>query len=429
LNGSEKTENSMKKYFFQLAIYFTVVFFSLTADAQKTSPGDSALYPNYILKVSYQDQLKAKVAAIEAKKGLANKLPGTTISPLVLKNISNAADFLAAYNTKNAVIAPMFLPSPYRTYLRIGEYRSGIPASQDQVVSTFFNETEQSCLMTDKDFTNRKNINSLLARDVIAAWEIETAGSAGFKISTTGTKKYLSVSRTGGAGTEKISLTTDRNDLTTNWIIYSGTDDGITFYNPTYNIFLGRRVQDRKIYLVPFSYKEYGNDALRKVIIINWDLYNQSAVPNESKVCFENQYCHSMRYILTRPQKDADLDGSISKACGGDDCDDNDMIKFPGNTEICDADGHDEDCNPTTGGLRDADGDGYYDYKCFNIINGVIQSSGIDCDDNNPAIFPGQQIFVNETTVDVCGKGIFELATGYIAVKQPNGTAIVIPKK
>jgi Putative metal-binding motif len=420
----------MKKYFLHIALYFVTTFFSASAaNAQKNTPADSALYPDYILKVSYQDQLKEKVTAIETKKSLANKLPGTTISPLVLKNSTNATDFLAAYNTKNVIVGPMFLPSPYRTYLRIGEYRSGIPIVQDQVVSTFFNETEQSCLMTDKEFTNRTVINSSLTKDVIAAWEIETAGSAGFKISTTGTKKYLSVSRTGGAGSERINLTTDRNDLTTNWIIYSGTDDGITFYNPTYNIFLGRRVQERKIYLVPFSYKEYGNEALRKVIIISWDIYNQSAAPYERGVCFENQYWHSMRYMLARPQKDTDKDGHNNLLCGGDDCDDNDAAKYPGNTEVCDADGHDEDCIPHTYGLRDADGDGYYDYKCFNVVNGVIKSSGTDCDDNNAAIYPGQQIFVNETTVDVCGKGVFELAAGFMAVKQPNGTAIVIPKK
>ena len=419
----------MKKYFFKLAICFATVFFSIAAVAQKTTPKQPVQYPNLILKVSYQNQLQAKVNEIQKKTNPANKIPGTRISPIVLKNISNAADFLAAYNIKNTIVGPMFLPSPYRTYLRIREYRSGIPAAQDQVVSTFFNAPEQSCLMADKNFTNRTVINSSLARDIAAAWEIETAGSAGFKISTTGTKKYLSVNRAGGAGSERINLTTDRNDLTTNWIIYSSADDGITFYNPTYNIFLGRRVQDRKIYLVPFSYKEYGNEALRKVITINWDIYNQSAEPSERGVCFENQYWHSMRYMLTRPQKDADHDGHDNLLCGGDDCDDADAAKYPGNAEVCDADGHDEDCNPTTYGLRDADGDGYYDYKCFNIVNGVIQSSGTDCDDNNPAIYPGQQIFMNETTVDVCGSGVFQVAAGYMAVRQPNGTAIVIPKK
>ena len=420
----------MKKSFLRLALLFVLLNFAgIAATAQKTTSKEPAQYPNLILKVSYQSQLQSKVKEIQKKVTPANKIPGTRISPVVLKNISNAADFLAAYNAKNAIVGPMFLPSPYRTYLRIGEYRSGIPAAQDRVVSTFFNETEQSCLMADKNFTNRTAINSSLSRDVIAAWEIESVGSAGFKISTTGTKKYLSVNRTGGAGTERINLTTDRNDLTTNWIIYSGADNGITFYNPTYNIFLGRRVQDRKIYLVPFSYKEYGNEALRKIIIINWDLYNQSATPYERGVCFENKYWHSMRYMLTRPQKDADHDGRDNLLCGGDDCDDADATKYPGNNEVCDADGHDEDCNPSTYGLRDADGDGYYDYKCFNIENGVIKSSGTDCDDNNPAIYPGQQIFINETTVDVCGNGVFQVAGGFMAVRQPNGTAIVVPKK
>lgn len=420
----------MKQSFLRLALLFILSNFAeLVANAQKPSTGDSVLHPNFILKTSYQDQLKTIVAAIEAKKSLTNKLPVTAISPRALKNSRNAADFLAAYNTKNAIVGPMFLPSPYRTYLRFGEYPSGIPAAHDKVVSTFFNETEQSCLMADKDFTSRTKINSLLSRDITAAWNIETAGSAGFKISTTGTKKYLRVKRTGAVGTEKISLTTDKNDLSTNWIIYSGTDNGITFYNPAYNIFLGRKVQDRKILLIAFSYRDYGNEALRQIIIINWDLYNQSATPDEINFCFENKYYHSMRYILTRPARDADGDGHESLLCGGDDCDDADAAKYPGNVEVCDAYGYDEDCNDATYGLRDQDGDGYFDYRCFNIVNGVVRSSGNDCDDNNPAIFPGQHIFVSETTVDICGKGVFDLAVGFIAVKQPNGTAIVIPKK
>jgi len=49
-------------------------------------------------------------------------------------------------------------------------------------------------------------------------------------------------------------------------------------------------------------------------------------------------------------EPDGDGDGAIATACGGDDCDDSDPERFPGNTEICDADDRDEDCDPTTFG-------------------------------------------------------------------------------
>lgn len=64
--------------------------------------------------------------------------------------------------------------------------------------------------------------------------------------------------------------------------------------------------------------------------------------------------------------RDADRDGAIAIELGGDDCDDQDPTRFPGNVEVCDADGHDEDCNFETGGERDADRDGHVDSQCFN---------------------------------------------------------------
>ena len=44
-------------------------------------------------------------------------------------------------------------------------------------------------------------------------------------------------------------------------------------------------------------------------------------------------------------QIDVDGDGSMSMECGGDDCDDEDPRRFPGNTDICDE--VDNDCNGT----------------------------------------------------------------------------------
>ncbi|WP_374604748.1 putative metal-binding motif-containing protein [Arenimonas sp.] len=61
---------------------------------------------------------------------------------------------------------------------------------------------------------------------------------------------------------------------------------------------------------------------------------------------------------------DADGDGHAAAACGGNDCDDFDANRNPSRTEICDAEGIDEDCDPITVGDRDADGDGYIDAMC-----------------------------------------------------------------
>lgn len=81
---------------------------------------------------------------------------------------------------------------------------------------------------------------------------------------------------------------------------------------------------------------------------------------------------------------DLDNDGEMSVICGGADCDDSNPAVRPGNPEICDA-VVDEDCDPTTFGDRDMDNDGSVDAACCNGTN-----CGDDCNDNNPAIRPGE---------------------------------------
>jgi hypothetical protein len=90
-------------------------------------------------------------------------------------------------------------------------------------------------------------------------------------------------------------------------------------------------------------------------------------------------------------ERDGDGDGHVNHALGGDDCDDSDAGRYPGNPEICDAAHHDEDCNPATYGERDADRDGYPDARCCNRQPSRGLACGTDCDDTNAAIHPDTQ--------------------------------------
>jgi hypothetical protein len=91
----------------------------------------------------------------------------------------------------------------------------------------------------------------------------------------------------------------------------------------------------------------------------------------------------------------------------GDDCDDGDADRFPGNAEICDAEGHDEDCDPMTFGFRDGDGDGHADANCRNV-SGSRMASGDDCDDENAGVHPGVPEVCN--LVDDDCDGLLDLA-------------------
>lgn len=86
---------------------------------------------------------------------------------------------------------------------------------------------------------------------------------------------------------------------------------------------------------------------------------------------------------------DADGDGVDAVACGGADCDDADANRFPGNPEVCDPEGHDEDCDDVTvaGADGDVDGDGFISATCCNGT-GPTQVCGDDCDDGRISVFP-----------------------------------------
>ena len=86
---------------------------------------------------------------------------------------------------------------------------------------------------------------------------------------------------------------------------------------------------------------------------------------------------------------DADGDGHRSTDCAGDDCDDADPNRHPGNPESCDTSMHDEDGDATTYGYRDSDADGVPDAHCCNLDAGGATICGTDCNDMGAAVHPG----------------------------------------
>jgi len=98
--------------------------------------------------------------------------------------------------------------------------------------------------------------------------------------------------------------------------------------------------------------------------------------------CSAGETCDETENDCRVTCEDIDGDGHDAVACGGDDCDDADASRFPGNDEVCDTD--DEDCNDATFGFVDADGDGVSSVACCNA-----GACGADCNDANADIRPG----------------------------------------
>ncbi|MFK7990650.1 MAG: MopE-related protein [Sandaracinaceae bacterium] len=116
----------------------------------------------------------------------------------------------------------------------------------------------------------------------------------------------------------------------------------------------------------------------------------RGCVPAETP-CMASQSCsEEMRRCESdcATNADADGDGAIAANCGGGDCDDADGAVNPGATEVCDADGRDEDCNPATLASpadTDVDGDGFVSDACCNIQRTGALLCGLDCDDDQSA--------------------------------------------
>lgn len=160
--------------------------------------------------------------------------------------------------------------------------------------------------------------------------------------------------------------------------------------------------------------------------------------------CRSGEECDE-RYHLCgcAPDSDMDGDGADSYACGGNDCDDDDRLRYPANTERCDGplwDGrpaadHDEDCDPCTlaaqpgprlgTGDGDTDRDIFLSQRCTNpfihddvppvcdpqtviIGDGIV--TGRDCAPDDPSVHPAQPEVCNHVD-DNCDGGIDEGVT------------------
>jgi hypothetical protein len=98
--------------------------------------------------------------------------------------------------------------------------------------------------------------------------------------------------------------------------------------------------------------------------------------------------CAEERRACVAAAPDEDGDGFGAVGCGdGDDCDDTDPTRFPGNVERCDD--VDDDCDPSTLGGFDFDADGFASNTCCNPDASGGMLCGTDCDDNRATTFPG----------------------------------------
>jgi len=96
-------------------------------------------------------------------------------------------------------------------------------------------------------------------------------------------------------------------------------------------------------------------------------------------------------------EHDSDGDGFVSAALGGNDCDDANPNRYPGNTEI--PNDKDEDCDEQTIGELDADRDGFIDSRVSNPRG----RTGDDCNDNEATINPNAQELPNRIDDDCDG--------------------------
>jgi hypothetical protein len=106
---------------------------------------------------------------------------------------------------------------------------------------------------------------------------------------------------------------------------------------------------------------------------------------NDGIAC-TSEFCSEETRACVIRAIDEDRDGHAAATCVdargmalGDDCDDAQASVYPGALELCDSANVDEDCDATTRGGVDVDGDGFEDARCCNGSGAT--ACGTDCND------------------------------------------------
>ncbi len=160
--------------------------------------------------------------------------------------------------------------------------------------------------------------------------------------------------------------------------------------------------------------------------------------------CLASQMCDEAGARCTTGCPDDDGDGHRLPSCGGDDCDDADGNRFPGNAEACDTNGHDEDCNPCTvtgtPSDGDLDNDRFPSATCSNPwlgstppvgcdlnlvrVDPATQTvGGVDCNDSaatGASIHPNVPEICGNLIDDNCNGAIDESIPGMVHVDRDN---------
>ena len=135
------------------------------------------------------------------------------------------------------------------------------------------------------------------------------------------------------------------------------------------------------------------------------------AVDCDDAIACTTDACVEEDKRCTHTPPDEDDDGFGDAACVDDrgapigtDCDDADPLRAPGNVEVCDGIGHDEDCDPTTRGGTDEDGDTYESSACCQTTSAGTLDCGTDCIDDDGSIHPFASEVCNDVDDDCDGR-------------------------